>query len=131
MQVLTMLEGINEDIDYDCVKTLLCRMSEGACPRVEKKWVPVRHCKDRRGLKSEYLYRFNPRFERALSTRRGTQSHLAVIASIERSNPARLSQPPNKRHLAASLSLVPAYTSPIFSGAGVPVKETNVPCSPT
>lgn len=68
-EVLIMLEGIDEDIEYASVKVALSRMSHGACPRIEKKAVPKR-IGTRRPGETEYLYRFNPRFERERAPRR-------------------------------------------------------------
>lgn len=120
--VLTFLEQLDEDVQYDCVKVTLCYLSKGACPRVEKKLMPVRHALKRiggrvGGIHEEYVYRFNPRFPRAPSSRRGTASHAAVIACVEQSTRALPTRPSRTPATAFSLSPVPVHTSPISSGA--------------
>lgn len=130
-EVLLMLEQIDEDVDYSAVKVALCRMSEGAVPRIEKLLIKIDYCIDRRGPLTEYIYRFNPAFERASSPRRGQQSHLAVIASIERSTPERLAQPRHKPHSVFSLSLDPVHNVAKSADVIVLASRTSVPCSPT
>lgn len=111
-EVLIMLEQIDEDVGYDCVKTTLCRMSEGAVPRVEKVFTRIAHCIERKGPRLEYLYRFNPAFERAPSPRRGAASHAVVAALVGQSSPARPVLRVCNPATDFSLSPVPAHRFP-------------------
>lgn len=119
--VLTFLEQLDEDVQYDCVKVTLCYLSKGACPRVEKKLTPVRHALKRiggrvGGIHEEYVYRFNPRFPRVAASRRGAEAHATLLTML---NFAAVSDRPQlspldktSAHIAPKLPLTVAASYP-------------------